>query len=69
MFEVTYSVGGATETATVGALIIAAPADQAARLLSGLDPGFPASLARIEYAGVAQVSAGYRVEQIKFKNP
>jgi oxygen-dependent protoporphyrinogen oxidase len=67
-FEVTYNLGGATETATAGALIVAAPADQAAQLLGGLDPGFPASLARIEYAGVAQVSAGYRVEQIKFRN-
>jgi oxygen-dependent protoporphyrinogen oxidase len=68
MFEVTYNVDGATATAAVGALIIATPARHAARLLNGLDPGFPASLARIEYAGVAQVSAGYRVEQIKFKN-
>jgi oxygen-dependent protoporphyrinogen oxidase len=67
-FEVAFNLGGAAHSVEARAVIIAARADQTARLVSGLDRGFPALLARIEYAGVAQVSAGYRLDQIKFRN-
>ena len=67
-FEVAYHIGGATQSVSVRALIIATPADETARLLSGVAPAFAQLLSRIEYAGVAQVSAGYGLEQINYWN-
>jgi len=68
IFEVDYRAGGTTESASVVALIVATPADETARLLHGIDPGFGKLLGRIQYASVAQVSAGYRLDQIKLRN-
>jgi len=68
MFELTYRLGGAMQSLSSTALVVAAPADETARLLSGIAPGFAESLGRIEYAGVAQVSAGYGLEQINYWN-
>jgi protoporphyrinogen/coproporphyrinogen III oxidase len=45
-------------------LILAVPADLAARLLSPLDQGFSPPLQQIEYAGVAVVSLGYPLPDI-----
>jgi protoporphyrinogen/coproporphyrinogen III oxidase len=45
-------------------LILAVPADAAARLLSSLDTGFSPLLEQIEYAGVAVVSLGYPLPDI-----
>jgi protoporphyrinogen/coproporphyrinogen III oxidase len=45
-------------------LILAVPADVAARLLSSLDPSFSSPLEQIEYAGVAVVSLGYPLPDI-----
>jgi protoporphyrinogen/coproporphyrinogen III oxidase len=67
-FEVTYKLGGATQSLSIGALIVATPAEETARLLYGIAPGFSELVGRIEYAGVTQVSAGYRLEQINRRN-
>jgi oxygen-dependent protoporphyrinogen oxidase len=67
-FEVTYGLGGATQSLSIGALIVATPAEETARLLNGVAPGFGELLGRIEYASVAQVSAGYGPEQISRRN-
>lgn len=45
-------------------LVLAVPADIAARLLSSLDEGFSSPLEQIEYAGVAVVSLGYPLPDI-----
>ena len=67
-FELTYRLGGATQSLSSTALILATPADETARLLNGIAPGFGDLLGRIEYASVAQVSAGYGLEQINYWN-
>jgi len=67
-FEVAYKTGGSTESISPRALVFATPANETARLLNGVAPGFGELLGRIEYAGVAQVSAGYGVEQIDYWN-
>lgn len=67
-FDLTYKLDGATQTMSCAALILATPSDETARLLNGIMPGFGELLARIEYAGVAQVSAGYGLEQINYWN-
>jgi protoporphyrinogen/coproporphyrinogen III oxidase len=68
MFEVDYNIGGATESVSIPALVMATPPDETARLLNGVAPRFGEVLRRIEYAGVAQVSAGYGLEQINYWN-
>lgn len=67
-FEIAYKVGGSTESISPRALVLATPADETARLLNGVAPGFGELLGRIEYAGVVQVSAGYGLEQINYWN-
>lgn len=67
-FELKYKVGGAMQSLTSTAVVVATPADETARVLNGLAPAFGESLGRIEYAGVAQVSAGYGLEQINYWN-
>jgi oxygen-dependent protoporphyrinogen oxidase len=63
--EVDYGVAGRFESVSVAALAVSTPAPETGRLLRGLDPRFGEPLAKIEYAGVAQVSAAYRIDQIK----
>ncbi len=63
-FEVGYNVDGAAHLLDVSAIVVATPTEEAARLLSGVDPRFAATLSRIEYASVAQVCTGYRLAQI-----
>jgi protoporphyrinogen/coproporphyrinogen III oxidase len=67
-FEATYTLSGAVQSMNFGAVVIATPAEETARLLGGVAPGFGELLGRIEYAGVAQVSAGYALEQINYWN-
>lgn len=67
-FELTYRLGGATQSLSSTALVLATPADDTARLLNGIASAFGDLLGRIEYAGVAQVSAGYGLEQINYWN-
>ena len=66
--EVTYQLGGASQSLHASAVIVATSAEEAARLLQGIEPGFSKNLGRIEYASVAQVSAGYGLEQINYRN-
>lgn len=66
--EVNYKKAGATQSLNVAAVVLATPAEETGRLLSGIAPGFRELLGRIEYAGVAQVSAGYGLEQINYWN-
>ena len=63
-FEVGYNVAGAAHLLDVSAIVVATPTEEAARLLSGIEPRFAATLSRIEYASVAQVCTGYRLAQI-----
>jgi oxygen-dependent protoporphyrinogen oxidase len=67
-FELTYTLGGATQSVGIRALIMATPALETAQLLRDVNAGFQDPLGKIEYAGVAQFSAGYRLEQIKYPN-
>ena len=67
-FEVAYKRDGTTQSLNFDAAIVATPAYETARLLSGIEPAFSEVLGRIEYASVAQVSAGYGLEQINYWN-
>jgi oxygen-dependent protoporphyrinogen oxidase len=63
-FNVALSNRGSIEPIRVSAVVVATPADQAARLLAGIEPRFAEALGRLEYAAVAQASAGYRLAEI-----
>jgi oxygen-dependent protoporphyrinogen oxidase len=63
-FEVALRHGGLSESLSASAIVVATPTDAAARLLAGVDPRFAEVLARVEYAPVAQVGAGYRLADI-----
>jgi oxygen-dependent protoporphyrinogen oxidase len=56
---------GAVDTLTADFLVMAAPADAAAQILSGMNGRLAKLLLRIEYAPVAVVGMGYRREQVK----
>ena len=63
-FNIALSYGGTIEPLRVSAVVLATATDQAARLLSGIEPRFADVLGRVEYAPVAQASAGYRLADI-----
>jgi oxygen-dependent protoporphyrinogen oxidase len=63
-FNVALSSGGAIEPLHVSAIVAATPTEQAARLLGPIEPRFTEALGRIEYAPVAEVGAGYRLEDL-----
>lgn len=63
-FDVALRHQGVMLQLEASAIVIATPTDQAGSLLAEVDSGFAEGLAKIEYAGVAQVSAGYRLAQI-----
>ena len=63
-FDVDYRAGGRSEAASFAALVLATPAAETGGLLRGMDPRFAAILGKIEYASMAQVSAGYRLDQV-----
>jgi oxygen-dependent protoporphyrinogen oxidase len=46
-------------------LVIAVPADAAAKMLAPIDSPFETQLRNLEYAGVAVVSLGYREDQVR----
>ncbi len=50
---------------TAAAVVIAAPAAVASKLVASLDPPLAAALGGIEYAGSAVVSLGFRREQVR----
>ena len=63
-FEVACRQNGLALPLEAAAVVVATPADRAAELLAATEPKFAHQLNRIEYAGVAQVSAGYRVAKM-----
>jgi protoporphyrinogen/coproporphyrinogen III oxidase len=58
-FQIEILRRGATETMSADAVIVAAPCDAAATILSGISQSFAAALGQIEYAPVAVISTGY----------
>jgi oxygen-dependent protoporphyrinogen oxidase len=64
-FEVDVTRNGHREALLASALIMAAPVDAASEILKGVSDKFAALFARIEYAPVAVVAAGYRRDQIQ----
>jgi len=63
-FEVDVNRKGHRETLLASAVIMAAPVDAASEILKGVSEQFAAPFARIEYAPIAIVAAGYRREQV-----
>jgi len=59
-FEVDLTRIGHRETLLASAIIIAAPVNAASEILKGVSDKFAAPFARIEYAPLAVVAAGYR---------
>ena len=64
-FEVDISRNGHRETLLATSVIVAAPADAASDILRDVSHKFAAPFARIEYAPVAVVAAGYRQDQVR----
>jgi oxygen-dependent protoporphyrinogen oxidase len=53
------------ETLAASAVVVATPVQNGGEILKGISSHFPPLFARIEYAPIAVVSAGYRREQIQ----
>jgi protoporphyrinogen/coproporphyrinogen III oxidase len=64
-FEVDVIRNGHRETLLASSLIMASPVDGASEILKGVSDKFAAPFARIEYAPVAVVAAGYRSDQVR----
>src|SRR6202049_1757396 len=64
-FEVDISRNGHRETLLATSVIVAALADAASEILKDVSDNFAAPIARIEYAPVAVVAAGYRRDQLR----
>jgi protoporphyrinogen/coproporphyrinogen III oxidase len=63
-YEIGYEQDGRRLTVASPALIIAAPADAAARLLGETAPDIASLLSEIEYVSIASVPLAYRVKQL-----
>jgi oxygen-dependent protoporphyrinogen oxidase len=66
-FCVTWTDGRSAQTTDAHAVVVATPAAEAARLAGGLEEGIADALCEIEYAGVAQVSTGYRQSDVHIR--
>jgi protoporphyrinogen/coproporphyrinogen III oxidase len=64
-FEVDVTRNGHREILLASAVIMAAPVDAATEILKDVSDKFAAPFARIEYAPVAVVAAGYRRDQVR----
>jgi oxygen-dependent protoporphyrinogen oxidase len=64
-FEVEITHREHRETLPASAVVVAAPTEAASQILRGLSDQFAPAFARIEYAPVAVVGAGYRRDQIQ----
>jgi len=64
-FEVDLTRNGHRETLLASAIIMAAPVYAASEILKGVSDKFAAPFARIEYAPLAVVAAGYRRDQVR----
>jgi protoporphyrinogen/coproporphyrinogen III oxidase len=67
-FEIDVRRNGHLETLSASAVVVAAPTRAASEIMKGLSDDFPLAFARIEYAPVAVVAAGYRLDQIQQPN-
>lgn len=68
-FEIAYTEGASAYTLRAESVVLATPTLDAARLLVPIEARFEQPLAQIEYAAVAQVGAGYRLDQITRHSP
>ena len=68
-FEIAYTAGAAAHTLAASAIIVATPTSAAADLLAAIEPQFAPALARIAYAPVVQIGAGYRLSHIAPGSP
>jgi oxygen-dependent protoporphyrinogen oxidase len=64
-FEVDLTRNGHRETLLASAIIMAAPVFAASEILKGVSDKFSGPFARIEYAPLAVVAAGYRRDQVR----
>ena len=64
-FEVDLTRNGHWETLLASAIIMAAPVYAASEILKGVSDKFAAPFARIEYAPLVVVAAGYRRDQVR----
>ncbi len=64
-YEIEFRRGTHTETIPASAVVVAAPTQAASEILKEFSDQFPPAFARIEYAPVAVVAAGYRLDQIQ----
>ena len=64
-FEVDATRDGHRETLLASALIVAAPVNAASEILKGVSDKFAEPFARVEYAPIAVVAAGYRRDQLR----
>jgi oxygen-dependent protoporphyrinogen oxidase len=64
-FEVDVTRNGHRETLLASAVIMAAPVNAASEILKSVSEQFAAPFARIEYAPIAIVAAGYRRDQVR----
>lgn len=67
-YQATYTQGGENHEVEAAAVVSAVPTGAAARLLAPIAGGFGEIFAEIEYVAIAQVLAGYRLEQIAWRN-
>lgn len=63
--EVRFTQAGGGASLSTDAVVLSAPADQAARIVAGIAPRLAGLLQSIEYAPVAVVGTGYRREQVR----
>jgi len=64
-FEIHARINEKTATITSDVVVMATPADAAAKILSGASPQLQKLLNRIEYAAVMVLGQGYRREQVR----
>jgi len=67
-FEVEFRCGTHSEAIPASAVVVATPTQASSEILKELSGQFPLAFARIEYAPVAVVAAGYRLDQIQQPN-
>jgi oxygen-dependent protoporphyrinogen oxidase len=63
-FTVNFTAGGAPDSLEADALVLAAPAYEAGRMVKGIDSNLSSSLESIHYPPVSMVFCGYRKEDV-----
>ncbi len=67
-FEIEFRRDTHTVTIPASAVVVATPTQASSEILKELSDRFPPAFARVEYAPVAIVAAGYRLDQIRQPN-